>query len=87
MRGLAYLGNPRKVVPIGLLLFLFFFAHHLTRPWEANLAFNEGIKAPAKPEGVIVSGLVFYGRRDRASCMLCYLQVGSFLNLSSKSYS
>lgn len=28
-----------------------------------------------KPEGVIVSGLVFYGRRDRVSCMKCYIEV------------
>jgi hypothetical protein len=30
---------------------------------------------PVKPENITVSGLIFYGRKDRVRCMRCYLEV------------
>jgi len=32
--------------------------------------------APKKPANTTVSALVFYGRKDRVSCLRCYLEVG-----------
>lgn len=35
------------------------------------------LKPLVKPEGVIVSGFVFYGRKSRVSSMRCYLEVST----------
>ncbi|SPJ75356.1 uncharacterized protein FTOL_05087 [Fusarium torulosum] len=63
-----------------LLGFLLQFQSHpsLSIPWKGTevmgLTKVHPLKPPVKPEGVIVSGLVFYGRKSRVSSMRCYLE-------------
>ncbi|KAI8406486.1 hypothetical protein FOFC_13956 [Fusarium oxysporum] len=50
----------------------------LSIPWKGTevMALTKAppLKPLAKPEGVIVSGFVFYGRKSRVSSMRCYLE-------------
>ncbi|KAF7557804.1 hypothetical protein G7Z17_g462 [Cylindrodendrum hubeiense] len=50
----------------------------LNTPWEVAEAagFTTGStnKTSTKPEGVVVSGLIFYGRKSRVSSLRCYLE-------------
>lgn len=41
-----------------------------------SIATNKTTNPYPKPDGIFVSGLVFYGRRDRVSIMVTYLEVG-----------
>ncbi|KAG6990148.1 Tigger transposable element-derived protein 6 [Fusarium oxysporum f. sp. conglutinans] len=51
----------------------------LSIPWKGTevMALTKAppLKPLAKPEGVIVSGFVFYGRKSRVSSMRCYLEL------------
>ncbi|KAK2672763.1 hypothetical protein RAB80_010306 [Fusarium oxysporum f. sp. vasinfectum] len=59
-------------------LFRFHTCPSLSIPWKGTEVMGLTKAAPrkrlVKPEGVIVSGLVFYGRKSRVSSMRCYLE-------------
>ncbi|KAH7228910.1 hypothetical protein BKA60DRAFT_8547 [Fusarium oxysporum] len=63
--------NHRCMRTGALLCLLLFLAYHFHRLWESHSVSHSKM---TKPDGVVVSGLVFYGRWDRTSCMYCYLQ-------------
>ncbi|RYC77224.1 hypothetical protein BFJ63_vAg19902, partial [Fusarium oxysporum f. sp. narcissi] len=59
-------------------------------PWKGTevmgLTKAPPLKPLAKPEGVIVSGFVFYGRKSRVSSMRCYLEIIPEKPLSTYTY-
>jgi hypothetical protein len=72
------------VVATGFLILAGFLLQFQSRPslsipWEGVevMGFTKAplLKPLVKPEGVIVSEFVFYGRKSRVSSMQCYIEV------------
>ncbi|GKU15353.1 unnamed protein product [Fusarium langsethiae] len=75
MTGVSRRGIPQKALRVGIVLvLLFFLGRQLDQRQATYLAPDRNAGIIAKPAGIVVIGLVFYGRRDRASSMFCYLQ-------------
>lgn len=65
-----------------VLLMWFHFLPPLQPPFPLPVAPGSSLVPSSKPGNITVSGLVFYGRRDRASCLRCYLEVGPHVRSS-----
>ncbi|KAH6881112.1 hypothetical protein B0T10DRAFT_411293 [Thelonectria olida] len=61
-----------NLIPVSLSSNWRFLERHYGVPPKV---INDRLQVPLiKPKDIIVHGLVFYGRRDRVSCMRCYLE-------------
>lgn len=54
---------------------LLYFPRHVdsVQIWSQDTATADAVLR--KPANTTVSGLVFYGRKDRVSCLRCYIEV------------
>jgi hypothetical protein len=55
-----------------LLIYMTYLRQSYTRTTIKQLRIQSAL---TKPQNITVSGLVFYGRKDRVSCMHSYLEV------------
>ncbi|KAL3959551.1 hypothetical protein ACCO45_004668 [Purpureocillium lilacinum] len=80
-----FANGPRVALAVPLVISLFLVTYCVYVSGLSTFSFRTGARVAGwygdrnrmrnlrKPSGTVVSGLVFYGRRDRASCLRCYL--------------
>lgn len=86
-----FANGPRVALAVPLVISLFLVTYCVYVSGLSTFSFRTGARVAGwygdrnrmrnlrKPSGTVVSGLVFYGRRDRASCLRCYLDVSTLL--------
>jgi hypothetical protein len=73
----SFLGDVQRHMRMSIFLcLLLVLIYHFLEVLGPNLPREAEVLQ--KPSGIIVSGLVFAGRRDRLSIMYCYLQVSYY---------
>ena len=66
----------RWCTPLGSLCLLYALWYYMVVIMRVGTRGPATYEAPLiKPLGIKVSGLVFFGRRDRVSCLRCYIEV------------
>lgn len=65
----------RGVAAAALILLLIYMTNLRQTHARTTIKHLRAQSALVKPQNITVSGLVFYGRKDRVSCMHSYLEV------------
>lgn len=73
---MSLLPQKRLAFASGFILCFLFIIYRLYgfEPEQRSLTDNSGSSTLVKPDGITISGLVFYGRRSRVQSLNCYLQ-------------
>lgn len=60
---------------LGFCMVVYYFANPLSVSFLSRFQPYGRLEPLAKPNNISVNGIIFYGRKDRVSCLLCYIEV------------